>query len=410
MQLKPIINKISLALLVGGLLTLTVRQVFFPRLICLPNRSGDSEEFGRALAVDGDYLAIGDPGANRVVLFRRGFRGRWRRIQNILPPEGSTTARAGLGFGYSLDFKDGVLAIGSYRRDITGMSSQPPPDWYLGGIYFTSVRNGGAGTVQEVSLPDTSWVTGDSIALLDENIVFTARNLPSEMEFLTQLLIADLDTGQARRLMGYPGKNIYTTDMESGLDSNGHILLLGESRIESLGGGYLISPDEDIEEIAIIETSPYTGLSRAGTFVALFSEDLVALGRTGIYNSQQTLIFRRQEDGEWKLLDYIPSGGYLDTHLSQLLISVSPPGTNSYAGRIEHTLVRISDKNVIIQSEIRWISRWLGLFKLDAHPPETRGIIDRGRLVLSANGRVVSISSNNLPSFYWISIHSWLFR
>ncbi|MDB9515901.1 hypothetical protein PN466_02865 [Roseofilum reptotaenium CS-1145] len=62
------------------------------------------------------YLAIGDPGANRVVVYRLNTNKQWSRIQEIHPPQDSIIAQAGVSFGYDLDFDDGVLVIGAYSQ------------------------------------------------------------------------------------------------------------------------------------------------------------------------------------------------------------------------------------------------------------------------------------------------------
>ena len=77
---------------------------------CLVSEPGDHETFGHALAVSKEYLAVGDPQANRVVLYQRDSGGRWIRFREILPPEGSVADQVGTGFGYSLDLHQKCLS------------------------------------------------------------------------------------------------------------------------------------------------------------------------------------------------------------------------------------------------------------------------------------------------------------
>jgi hypothetical protein len=104
--------------------------------VCLATEPGDSRSFGYALAIDKNYLAVGDPEANRVVLYHRGSEGEWSRVQELLPPDGSEAAEAGVGFGHALDLSDGTLVIGAYRELLNNDSKSPSHKAkYVGGIF-----------------------------------------------------------------------------------------------------------------------------------------------------------------------------------------------------------------------------------------------------------------------------------
>ncbi|ELS03666.1 hypothetical protein Xen7305DRAFT_00033900 [Xenococcus sp. PCC 7305] len=81
---------------------------------CLESRAGDSKSFGTSLAVDGDYLAVGDPEANRVVIYTRKTDGNWQRIHEINPPKRSLAVKRGYGFGYEVAINNSILAIRAY--------------------------------------------------------------------------------------------------------------------------------------------------------------------------------------------------------------------------------------------------------------------------------------------------------
>ena len=82
--------------------------------ICLESSEKDSKIFGHSLALDGDYLAVGDPQANRVTLYQRNDRNQWERKQIITPPEDNTIEPVEVGFGYAIDLYDKQIAISSY--------------------------------------------------------------------------------------------------------------------------------------------------------------------------------------------------------------------------------------------------------------------------------------------------------
>ena len=63
-----------------------------------------------------NYLAVGDPDANRVVIYSRTEFAQWIRTNEIIPPIDSTTYRIGSGFGYDLALDQDTLVIGAYSQ------------------------------------------------------------------------------------------------------------------------------------------------------------------------------------------------------------------------------------------------------------------------------------------------------
>ena len=79
--------------------------------VCVDAQSGDSSTFGFSLAVNDYYLAVGDPMANRVVIYSKSENGNWIREQEILPPKNSLPDKVGFGFGRGLALDKDVLII-----------------------------------------------------------------------------------------------------------------------------------------------------------------------------------------------------------------------------------------------------------------------------------------------------------
>ncbi|MEM8722875.1 MAG: hypothetical protein AAGE84_26925 [Cyanobacteria bacterium P01_G01_bin.39] len=73
-------------------------------------KEDDSKLFGYSLAISSSYLAVGDPGANRVVIYHRQADSNWLRSYEIYPPKKSRE----YGFGYDLALNDNVLIIHAY--------------------------------------------------------------------------------------------------------------------------------------------------------------------------------------------------------------------------------------------------------------------------------------------------------
>jgi hypothetical protein len=89
--------------------------------ICLDKQLGDSYLVGESLTANQKYLAVGDSGANRVIVYKRTASQQWTKIHTILPPKNSLIDKIGRGFGYRLALTGDTLVIGAYA------SKQSPP-------------------------------------------------------------------------------------------------------------------------------------------------------------------------------------------------------------------------------------------------------------------------------------------
>ncbi|VEP15451.1 conserved hypothetical protein [Hyella patelloides LEGE 07179] len=83
---------------------------------CFNLQPGDSNSFGASLAMSDNYLAVGDPKANRVVIYSRNDRGKWFRSKNVLPPKDSAAYKFGSGFGFDVSLDQYTLVIGSFTK------------------------------------------------------------------------------------------------------------------------------------------------------------------------------------------------------------------------------------------------------------------------------------------------------
>ena len=96
-----------------------------PNQICFKPESGDSAFFATSVAVNGNYLAVGDPGANRVIIYTPDDSGQWIRTKEILPPKDSIPYFVGSGFGRDLQLDGNVLAIGAITQQRTSEVTNP---------------------------------------------------------------------------------------------------------------------------------------------------------------------------------------------------------------------------------------------------------------------------------------------
>ena len=85
---------------------------FFPE----PN---DSQHFGCSVVVNKKYLAVGDIGANKVIIYTPDGSHKWSRSQEILPPIDLALGREGSVFGNGLELDGDTLTI-------SGRTKNPP--------------------------------------------------------------------------------------------------------------------------------------------------------------------------------------------------------------------------------------------------------------------------------------------
>ena len=96
-----------------------------PNQTCFSPEQGDSYYFGISVALNDKYLAIGDVGANRVIIYIRNNSGQWLRTKEILPPKDSTSYKIDYGFGRGLQLDGDVLVISALTQQETKEVTNP---------------------------------------------------------------------------------------------------------------------------------------------------------------------------------------------------------------------------------------------------------------------------------------------
>ncbi len=213
---------------------------------CLASDPGDSRAFGQALAVSEDYIAVGDPQANRVVLYQRDFIGRWTRREEILPPEGSTIAKAGAGFGYALDLEKEMLVIGAYRasrpirRNEQGGYSISFSDeiQYFGAVYSALLEPNGAIELQEIPIRKTDLLVGYALSASGNQVAIGAGVKAESSESSGKVLIIDLTTNQISDVIEAPTSQSQTS-FGSAVGLHDNILAVGSPLDPPQGGAWV---------------------------------------------------------------------------------------------------------------------------------------------------------------------------
>ncbi len=113
-----------IVLVLSGLLLPKV-SMSNPNQTCLTSEPGDSVSFGFSVAINDKYLAVGDPTANRVVIYTRDNQEKWLRTKEIVPPVDSIPDKIGRGFGRDLQLDGDVLVINALTWQLTQDVTNP---------------------------------------------------------------------------------------------------------------------------------------------------------------------------------------------------------------------------------------------------------------------------------------------
>ena len=82
-----------------------------PNKTCFYTEPGDTNSFGSSVAINDRYLAVGDPGASKVIIYISNGSGKWVRTKEILPPADLDLEEDSSIFGYGLELNGDILTI-----------------------------------------------------------------------------------------------------------------------------------------------------------------------------------------------------------------------------------------------------------------------------------------------------------
>ena len=103
-----------------------------PDKTCFFPEPGDTNSFGTSVAINDKYLVVGDPNANRVIVYENDLSGRWQRHREIYPPKNSIIYQVGNGFGQYLWLDKNGLIVNSITRQFSKtINFNTPPTSYF---------------------------------------------------------------------------------------------------------------------------------------------------------------------------------------------------------------------------------------------------------------------------------------
>ncbi|MEL6580131.1 MAG: hypothetical protein AAFQ14_10280 [Cyanobacteria bacterium J06621_12] len=372
-------------------------------VICLESESGDTFSFGKALAINDNYIAVGDPKANRVAIYSYdSIKDKWSRTKEIYPPKNSIIERVGYGFGSSLVLNQNQLIIGAFSQpktttfdDDTESEEYKLTQQYHGAVYSLLLKPKERSFLQEIALPNSFKLTGYSLAIFNNKIALGATTEVEPYIEPGKVLIVDPTTLEVNKIIKPPSSEQKFADFGFVIDGNDDYLLVGSRGLTKQGGALLIDKAGKIEEISS-DINLATPLSRAGSSVAL-ADNFVAIGISSNFGDENILLLKSSAEG-WSLVDVIPFGGSLNIAKSHLIVSSGEDRMmfTRMLYRQVHALVRLDKNQAEIESKIHW--------KLGSDFQfEAKGLIYADQLLLSHKGKVILQSMKNLPSSYLIN-------
>lgn len=387
---------------------------------CLATEPGDSLTFGSALAVNDDYLAVGDPAANRVILYRRTADGGWERWQEIVPPVGSTADRYGRGFGYSLDLEGDRLVVGTFddKRFLQWQETNATENF--GALYVVDVSSRGDIQVEEISaFPKVRLSFARQVSFFGDRIAVTGQSIvPGDRSRIergaSRVFILNRETQQIERVIGPPRESEKDIDWPQleitlvadifafGFDLSrrkSSLLISNPGRDFSATSSqspnvYLLKPSEEPEGIEFQDISGVEHLPYVGWHLSLEKDFLAA---SSAPNSLFTSFFSKDVRGIWSHIGTLRFNGPIDIKGQYALISKKEgwprPSFISGSG-IDHVLARIGENHVEVEVELLWSPNHLMV--------TMNGLIDSDNLILSRRGKVAWIPISDLNEFHVI--------
>ena len=245
---------------------------------CISSQEKDSSTWGFSLAMSDNYLAVGDPNANRVVIYSKNKYHRWVRTKEILPPTESTTYRIGSGFGYDLALDEDTLVIGAYsqKQDVENAEDFQLNERVVstsGAVYQTNL--GRDSIVKRLDDFKQGEIVGNVVAAEGGVVAFTSSKIEPEQPYNAINKIVVLVEGQ-RKFLPSPTDNRSWFGADIAIHNK---MLLAGSIAEGRDKAWLFNLDD--RESLVPHPIQTSAEDLVGNSVALSKEFIVVSEKNG---------------------------------------------------------------------------------------------------------------------------------
>ena len=360
---------------------------------CLESKPEDTFAFGKALAINDNYIAVGDPKANRVAIYSYDeTKNKWSRNREIYPPKNSIIDRVGSGFGHSLVFNQNQLIIGAFSNSVPSNFDEDPKSQYSsrGFVYSLRFDEDNKNNLKEINLLARINPTGYAVNVFDDKIALETTVGRGYGNKPDKVLIVEPDTLKVESIIEPPTLPIKRGYSQS-IAGNSKSLVIDAPDLPV----YLVNEQGELETISISEISSIEENRKFGSPLAL-GDDFLAV-YSGGWDALLS-IFKQSSNG-WRELYSVYFLGSLSAHKSQLLVSAAryPFDSGILHRSPNHLLIDMREDRAFTKSTIRWHWWYYG------SPPVAQGVIDSKYLLLGRRGKVVLLKKNFLPNYYVIN-------
>lgn len=366
-------------------------------LTCLESKPEDTFDFGKALAINDSYVAVGDPKANRVAIYSYDkAKKKWSRTREIYPPKNSIIDRVGYGFGSSLVLNQNQLIIGAYSNSVPNNFDQNTENKYIsrGFVYSLQLDKNNQNVLKKINLPEVINPTGYAVNVFDNKIALETTLGRDYGKKPDKVLIVNPTTLEVESIIEPPILPTRRGNFGNSIAGNSKSLVIDAPDIPTLGGVYLVDRQGEIKTISMSEILSADETRKFGAPIAV-GDDFLAIDSGGW--DALLSIFRQSSNG-WKEIYSVNLWGSVSADKSQLLVSAGRyPFDGSMISRASnHLLIDVRENKAFTKSTIRWHWWYYGGSAV------AQGVIDSKHLLLSRRGKAVLLKKNFLPNYYVI--------
>ncbi|GAB4531395.1 MAG: hypothetical protein Tsb0014_14880 [Pleurocapsa sp.] len=364
---------------------------------CLESKPEDSYNFGQALAINDNYIAVGDPEANRVVIYSYDeSQDKWSRTREIYPPKNSVIDQVGSGFGNHLVFNQNQLIIGAFSNYVPSSFDRDTKNKYIsrGFVYSLQLDQDNQNVLREINLPEQINPTGYAVNVFDNKIALGTTSRREYGKKPNKIFILNPATLKVESIIEPPILLSKKGNFGNGIAGNSHSLVISAPDIPTKGGVYLVNKQGEIKTISMSEISSIEKNRKFGSPIAL-GDDFLAI-YSGGWDALLS-IFKRSSNG-WEEIYSVSLLGSLSTDKSQLLVSTAryPFDGGMIHRSPNHLLIEVGKNRGFTKSTIRWHWWYYGGSAV------AQGAINSKYLLLSRRGKVVLLKKKFLPNYYVI--------
>lgn len=357
----------------------------------------DSKLFGYALAVSNNYLAVGDPEANRVVVYSRKTDNNWLRLYEIYPPNNSLEAKRKYGFGYDIALHDNLLVIYSYDYENDRGSLTNEKTIIDQNIYLTILNHSLSSSLTEIKNPKMD-LYYNGIQFLDDKVALIARIKGFFGKFSTHILLIHPQTGKTVKNIKIQDSNFYNLskyDLSSDSDNKSIVILPTRYHRLKYNPPLSIIGDGKIKKIILNKQSidSVVGIKNyIRSKIIRLSKDLILIG--GEWGPGKLTMFWSNSSQPY-LINFINDYYASEINNYDVLFSV-PRGYRQFNPvKYDYNFLRLNRDKTITESKISWSCPVKG----DTNDYKVTGLIDSDNLLLSFYGNIVRLPIKKLSDF-----------